>query len=194
MATQVLCQPHWVNSALNATCPKFAGGLEEPEYIEVASSSWGIGDLLYIDTDGKVAICTDSTGQLDSAIAGQALKAATGTTGASVFFRVIRPDDVFVMNVYHSSAGSAVTNQNQIGDIFGIIKVSSKWHVDIENTTTEDGSTALAKVQVVGFPDRNPATGDDNVIGDTYGCVEVKFLPFTIASDGSPFTRNLQLA
>jgi len=31
-------------------------------------------------------------------------------------------------------------------------------------------------------------------IGDIYGQVLVKIVPFTIASDGSPFTRNLQLA
>jgi hypothetical protein len=192
MATMTRMQPYYVGSTIHQS-PKFVGGGEGPEFIEVASSTWGVGDLLYLDSNGKLAICTTSSSKLNSAIAGQATKAATGTTSAAVHFRAIRPDDLFVMNVYHGTAASAVTNQNQVGVTYGIILNSSKWHVDIENTTIEDGTTALGKVQIVGFPTYSP----DSVrctIGDTYGLVLVKFLPFTIATDGSPFTRNLQLA
>lgn len=134
--------------------------------------------------------------KLNTEIAGQALEAATGVTDTAVKFRVIRPDSVFMMNVYHGTAASAVTAITQLGTAYGIIKPSAtgKWHVDIENTTIEDGTTALGKVMVVGFPDTNPADCVANTIGDIYGLVYVKFLTFTIASDGSPFTRNLQLA
>lgn len=156
-----------------------------------------VGDLIYLDSNGTLAVCGVTSTKLNTAIAGQACEAATGVTGTAVKFRAIRPDDIYAMNVFHATAASAITAQTQMGSVFGIIKPTasgSKWQVDIENTTTEDGTTALAKVMVVGFPSINPADGVANTIGDIYGLVLVRFLPFTIATDGAPFTRNLQLA
>ena len=194
MATQTLIQPYLVSSSIHASA-NFVGGVENPEFIEVASSGWEQGALLYIDGDGKVAIATNSSQKVNSPVSLQATKAATGTTGAAVHARVIHPTDIYMMNVYHTTAASAVTAQNQLGDIFGIYYVAAteKFHVDLVNTTTEDGTTALAKVQCVGFPRKN-VDGVDCDFTDVYGLMLVKFLPFTIASDGSPMTRNLQLS
>ncbi len=193
MATMTRIQPYYAGSNIHES-PQFHGGPEETHFKETASQSWGIGDLVYLDASlGTLSICTTTSTKLNSAIAGQATKAATGTTGAQAHFRVIRPDEIYYMNVYHSTIGSAISAQTQLGNVFGVILISSKWLVDIENTTSEDGTTALAKVQVVNFPTYSP-DGVRTAIGDTYGFVCVKFLTFTIASDGSPFTRNLQLA
>lgn len=193
MATMTRIQPQYITSNIHAD-PIMHGGAEENYFKETASQAYGIGDLIYLDASlGTLSICTTSTNKLNSAIAGQATKAATGTTGAAVHFRVIRPDEVYVMNVFHSTLSSSVSAQAQLGNAYGIILNSSKWAVDIENTTIEDGTTALGKVTVVGFPTYSP-DGVRCTIGDTHGLVLVKFLTFTIATDGSPFTRNLQLA
>jgi hypothetical protein len=192
MATMTRIQPSFWGSGIHAPS-NFVGGPEANWFKETASQTYGIGDLLYLDSNGTVAICTNSSNKLNSAIAGIATKAATGTTGTAVHMKVIQPTDIYCMNVYHGTAASAITAQTQLGVSYGIILNSSKWAVDIENTTIEDGTTALGKVTVVGFPVYSP-DGVRCAIGDTYGLVLVKFLPFTIATDGSPFTRNLQLA
>ncbi len=101
------------------------------------------------------------------------------------------------MNVFHSTPASSVTAQTQLGVTYGIILNDSKWAVDIENTTIEDGSVALGKVTVVGFPTQGLNSAGkwvETTIGDTNGLVIVKFTPFTIGTDGDPRTRNLQLA
>lgn len=192
MATQTRMQPVFQKSGLNQS-PAMYGGPEATEFKETASQTYGIGDLIYLaGSAGTLSICTTTSTKLDSAIAGQATKAATGVTGAAVHFRAIRPDDIYVANVYHSTIGSAVSAQAQLGVCYGLILISSKWHVDIENTTTEDGTTALGRVVVVGFPTYSP----DSVrcaIGDTYGFVLVRFLKDIVATDGSPQTRILQL-
>jgi hypothetical protein len=196
MATQTFIQPYYSKSTLVRMSPGLHGGNEASYFKEAASQTWVVGDLIYL-ASGKLTVCGLTSTKLNTPIAGQALVAATGVTDTAVNFRVIRPDDVYAMNVYHATAASAITAITNLGTSYGIIKPTasgSKWVVDIENTTIEDGTTALGKVQVVGFPDFNPADGVANTIGDTYGLVYVKFLPFTIETDGGNIIRNLQLA
>lgn len=184
-------------------------GTEENEYKETASQTYGVGDLVYLDTNGTVAICTTTAGAtggnvLNSAVLGQAEKAATGTTGAQAVGHFIRPDDIYIMNIYHHTAASATSNQNQLGTVRGIQKTVSTdntqsavvWAVDIENAV-ENTTLSNAYVQIVGFP--KTGTLSDGTLtqsgagpGDTYGLVYVKFLPYSIASNGSTFRRNLQ--
>lgn len=198
--TQVLAQPRWFRNDLGAEGPMLRGhGVsstvgdgEEPYIKETASQTYDVGDLVYLDSNGTIAICTTTSSKLNSAILGIAAKDATGTTGAPAFVHVIRESDVYVMNVLHSTVASSVTNQDQMGDVYGIILSSGKWRVDIENTTVEDGATALARVKIVGFPVQTKHNNVVSTIGDTHGLVLVKFLPFSIATDGSPFTRILQ--
>lgn len=198
MAEHALVQPiFWKNSlGADSMLVGTAGtdtkdGGEEPLYKEAAAQTYKAGDLVYIDSSGLIAICTNAANRLNSEILGQAMKDATGTTDAPVYVRVIRPSDIYLMNVFHSTKASATITQTRLGEVYGIILNSGKWHVDVENTTVEDATTALAKVRVIGFPSR--VNGVANAINDIYGFVAVQFLPFTIATDGSPFTRNLQI-
>lgn len=206
MATHTLVNPVFWRSHRGTTGPEFrglalsadaaavAGAGEEPYIKETASQTYRIGDLVYLDTNGTVAIVTESTDTVDSPILGLAARAASGTTGAPAYVQVIHPDDEYLMQVFHATPASAVTAQTMLGVAgYPIIKDESgndTYHIDLA-TTAESGDAALAKVRVVGFPDRAP-DGTVNTIGDTYGWCIVKFLEFTIASDGSPFTRNLQ--
>lgn len=196
MATMALSQPRWLKCYNQGVDPWRRGGSMEDYFIEDASQTYVVGDFVYINGDGEVAIATNTSSQLDSAIGGLAEKAATGTTGEVAEFLAIRPSDILVMNVFHSTPASSVTAQNQLTDVFGIILEDSVWCVDIENTTVEDGSTALARCQVVGFPKGYFPNTDgklvESAIGDTNGKVLVKILPFSIAGDGTPFTRILQ--
>jgi hypothetical protein len=166
-----------------------------PYLKETASQAYVAGDLVYLDSNGTVAICTKTSNKLNSSILGIALRAASGTTGMPVYVRPIRPCDLYVMNVFHGTPASSVTAQTQLGLVYGIFNTtttSGKWCVDIQNTTTEDGSTALAKVQVVGFP-VGTLFGNLQTIGDTNGFVIVRFLTETTRTDGSNKVRNLQL-
>lgn len=171
---------------------------EDPLFKEAASQTYGVGALVYQDSNGQIAICTDSSGRLNSEIAGSAMRAASGVTNAPASFHAIRADERWLMNLYHSTAGSAVSALTQMGEIYGIILVNGKWHVDIENTTTEDGTTALAYVRIVGFARGGLNSSgvyvdqDLSSFGDRYALAEVEFLRWTMATDGSPSRRNLQ--
>ena len=190
MATISRIQPYWAGNSLNATEPLFHGGPEALHWKETASQSYGVGDLLYLDTNGTIAICTLTGTIHNSAIIGQAITAATGTTGASVFLRVIRPDDLFVMNVTHTTVASAVTVQTLLGLRKGLQKLVSCWGADIENAV-EGAADALARVKIVDFPLRSPS-GETVAIGDVLGLELVNFVPFSMASDGNPNQFVLQ--
>jgi hypothetical protein len=103
------------------------------------------------------------------------------------------------MNGYHATPASAVSALTQMGEIYGVIKINNRWHVDLNNTTTEDGTTALAYVRVIGFARQGINSSGQWVdqdlasFGDTYPWMEVEFLPWTMATDGSPSRRNLQI-
>ena len=205
MATLRRAQPFWFGNTLNATCPLMVGGPEYPHFKETAGAAnrWLKGDLLYLDSNGTIELCTTSSSIMTSPVAGQALKAATGTTGEQVYFHAIRPDDLWVMNVMHATPASATTAQTQLGVVYGLRQdtVSGNgtgiWSVDIENTTVESTTVANARVQVVGFPLKNPFDAgnlDRPAIGDIYGLVIVKFIPFSIGTDGAPIVRVMQLA
>ena len=157
------------------------------QYLEVASQSWTRAALIHADANGAMAICTAT-----SAIGGVAVNKATGVTGTRVHFRPIKPADVYIMNVYHATAASAITALTQVGDAFGMIVVNGRFHIDIEDVTIEDGSEASARVKIIGFPDKH--NGEVCTIGDIYGLAYVTFLPFSIASDGAPMIRVLQFA
>lgn len=164
-----------------------------PYIKETASQTYGIGDLVYLDSNGTVAICTKTSNKLNSAVLGVAARAASGTTGAPTYVMTIRPCDVFIMNVYHSTAASSVSALTQLGTVRGIINVSgtsNRWAVDIENTA-EDASTALGYVRIVGFP-TGTYNGVVQTIGDTNGLVLVQFNSWSLATDGNPNLRILQ--
>lgn len=187
--------PEYRGLALSLDAAAVAGAGEEPYIKEAAAQTYRVNDPVYFDSDGKIAICTEATDNLNSAILGLAAKAASGTTDAPAYVMVIHPDDEYLMQVFHSTPASAVTAQNQLSTVRAIIKDESgndTWHIDIENTA-EGGGSALAKVSIVGFPEGETINGVESLIGDQYGWAIVKFLEFTIdTDDGSGLVRNLQ--
>jgi hypothetical protein len=201
MATHTYVNPIYWKSTDNAgpiykgyAGPALTTGGENPTLKETASQSYRVGDLVYIDSNGTVAIVTESTDTVNSAILGQAARAATGVTGAPTYVQCWRPEDRYLMQVYHATPASAVTALTQRGQVYSIIKDESgndTYHVDIE-TDPESGTVALARVMVVDFPEGQIINGVLSTIGDLKGWVIVKPLEFSIAEDGTPFTRILQ--
>src|SRR5258708_4098877 len=209
-----IIQPRDHDTLLPGVSPRMQGSIiaeEEGTWLkETASQTFGVDDFVYIDTSlGTVSICTTSTNQMNSPIAGLAGQKASGVTGNPVLLRVIRRDTVLRMNVWHSTAASAVAAQATLGNVYAIFNSASAqptgtngaWAVDIENfANIEDATHALARVQVVGFYQGRVFTNatpsvevDADYVHDIYGFVLVKVLPFSIASDGTPFTRGLKL-
>lgn len=194
MATFALQQIRYKRSVAGGVEPVVIGGPEWPSIIETASQSYPLGGLVYIDSNGTIAICTNSSG-LTSEVLGQAMKAATGTTGAAAYVRPIRTTDRFIANLYHSTAATAVSALAKINVMYNLILINGKWHVDVENTTVEDGSTAKATVKVLGFEKEGfNSTGQwiEHTIGDIYAPAEIQFLSLSIGTDGDPRRRNLQ--
>jgi hypothetical protein len=171
---------------------------ESPLYKEAASQTYGVGSLVYRDSAGQVAILTDSTGVVTSEIAGSALRAASGVTNAPASFHAIRHDEIWVMNLYHSTPSLAVSALTQLDTIYGLILVNGKFHIDIENTTVEDATTASAYVRVTGFAKQGLNSSgqfvDQDLVsfGDRYAWTEVMFIQETRGTDGAPSRRNLQ--
>src|SRR5881396_2718500 len=111
MATMPIANPFWAGSMIHAQRWSL-GGPEYPNVKETASQTYLTDDLVYYDSNGTIAICTVDGGTptlLNSVVAGQPSKAATGTTGQSVLFWPIRSTDLFIMNVHHETVGSAIT-------------------------------------------------------------------------------------
>lgn len=213
--TLQVINPIWQYSSLPGTMPWLRGDAQktgtENFFKETAGQTYTVGDLVYLDSNGTVALCTNSSNNLNSAIAGQAETPATGVTGAPVLIRAIRRDDIFRMSVWHSTAASAVLALTQLGVVYRVrydtaalvAGTGGKWVVDIENTTIEDTTHALGKVQVVGFYQGEVFTNDSpsksvqpsvnsGAFTDIYGQVLVKFIDFTIETDGGNIVRNLQ--
>ena len=202
MATHTLVNPRY-RKGTNNSGPIFYGyggptlttGGENTTLKETAGQSYRVNDLVYVDSNGTIALVTESTDTVNSAILGQAARAATGVTGAPAYVMVWRPEDRFEMQVFHSTPASAVTALTQRGQIYSIKKDENgndTYHVDIETTTLEDQNVAIARVQVVGFPEGEIINGVVSTIGDQYGWVIVKPLEWSIGSDGDPRVRCLQ--
>lgn len=184
--------------------PYRMGGLEQPWLCEAASQTYKKGQMVYADTSGNIAICTQSSSIMTSEILGFAMEdGQNGSAGVpKTEVAVIRQGDILVANVWSGTPASAVTNRNMLGDVFGLTLVNPStkaagtavtdvWVLDIDNSTMEDGDESEARCRVVGFPAKHQ--GIAVTIGDSYGPVLIQILPFSIASDGSPFQRVLQV-
>ncbi len=197
MATLGLILPQLVNDSIPGVQPQQRGGAMDPTFIEAASQTYRVNDLIYVDTSGNTAICTvNGSVQLDGEIAGLASSAATGTTGATANLHVIRANDVVLMNVYHATPASAVGTQAMVGDVFAIIKpvATGKWHVDITNAV-EGATDALARVRCIGFETNkaidSTGTWITPALTDIYALMKVHFLPLSAASDSDPFQKRI---
>lgn len=182
MATQTQTQIYCAGSNIHQE-RNFRGGPEQPLYVEAASQSWLAGDLIYMNGTSNMTLCgVNGSNQSNTQIGGQAKTNATGVTGAAVHCFAIRPDDEFFANVYHSSAGSALSSKAQIGTARALVRINGIWMVDIENAV-EGSNNSLARVLVTDIPSR--VNGVTNTAGDTYGFVVCQFLPITLSLTGT---------
>jgi hypothetical protein len=159
------------------------GGSAEPWFKETAAQTYVAQDLIYIDANGTIAVCTTATtnsvAQLNSAILGQPSVKATGVTGALVAFAAIGPAETYMMNAFHTTAASAVFAQTDLGLRFNVCKsAAGLWHVDKRNAVV----TTLPMVRVVGFPSAGlNSTGlwvTNAGVGDVFGLAYVQFEPY----------------
>jgi hypothetical protein len=200
VATQSVTQPTYRGNFYGLKTPTW-GGIEKPSFaIETASQTYTVGDLIYIDTNGTMAICTVSSDLANGFIAGQATKKATGTTGAAVHFRPIIPGDLYNINLFHTTAASAVGTQAIFGTVKGLFwkagalgsNSNSNWVIDHINAV-EGGADSNARVRVIDCPQRR-TDGTLNAVTDIYARLTCMFLNYSLASDGNPNQRVLQLA
>lgn len=151
------------------------------DWPEADSSTFKAGDFVYINTDGKVAIC----GADPTLIAGIACIDGQNGTGKTTSFLPIGEGDVLSMNVYHSTAGSSKLDIKMLYAQYGLVYDSTLkiWLVDLEDTTAK-------RVLIVGFQ-QGPQPVDNALLmhvgasinglngatdGDVYGRVLVKVL------------------
>lgn len=184
MATQTRKQPRFVRNFHGTNPITFGDPSDTLQFLEAASQTFGVGDLIYLNS-GAVTICGQSGNILNTKVAGIATAKATGVTGAPVNFIGIGSQDIFEINVYHTTVGSALSAVAQLGNPYGIKLISGIWVVDIENAV-EGAADFNGHVTIIGFPD---SAG----IGDTYGRVYARFNTYSMASDGNPNGRILQL-
>lgn len=182
MANTMLLIPPTLAYPVAGTQPAQHGGAMEPYFKETAGQSYLVGDLIYLDGNGTVAVCTTATvggvSQLNVPILGLPDAAASGVTGKVVGFMAITPRDTFIMNAYHSTKASAVFAQTDLGLRFNIVKsAAGLWHVDKVNAV----AATAPMVRVVGFPaqglDTNGIPVNNGAVGDVYGLAYVQFVP-----------------
>jgi hypothetical protein len=182
------------------------GGPEAPLYKETASQSWGIGDLIYLDSNGTLAICAVTSDVMTSAIAGQATKAAIGgSTVNPVHFRPIIPGDLYEINLFHLTVALAVGTLAMQGTVRGLFwkdgalgvttntGSTKKWVIDL-NTAVEGAADSNARVRIIHFPERPRGGAAANAFGDIYAVALCMFLGYSFASDSVPAQRLLQFA
>lgn len=97
---------------------------------EAAGQTYKKGQLVYL-VAGAVTVMADD-GQV---CLGMVTQDATGTTGTDMEIIIATPVTVFEVNVYHSTAASAVTAATQIGENYALQVDSNKCYCDIEDVT-----------------------------------------------------------
>jgi len=120
---------------------------------EGSNQSFKKGEFVYLDSNGYLVVCPSDSAK----IAGMALADASGTQGTAIPIAVAEPGTRFVLNVYHSTAASAVTNKNQVGKKYGLYRDTSNYRHYVDLTDTSN--TRLVVVDL--YP------GDNE--GDQYG-------------------------
>lgn len=195
MAIQTQTQAYYINTTNQTPPRRFKGGPEQPLFVEGTTQSWGIGDFIYQNGTSNLQTCTvNGSSQMTSQVGGQAKTKAVGTAGTLTHFYIIRPDDEFVMNVYHGTPASAITALTQIGTPRALVRINGLWMVDIENAV-EGSANSLARVLITDIPPLVNAAGGTNAVGDQYGFVKVSFLPVSLSLTGTlAATRILQFA
>jgi len=101
-------------------------------YPEAASQSFKVGQLLCIDTAGRVKAIADAGVKLW----GIAMEDASGTTDNLVQVDLILPGDRLIVSCYHATAASAVMANANVGDTYQVITSSNVTYLDKSSTST----------------------------------------------------------
>ena len=185
MSVQALQHAQWARRE-GGGVPKLIGGVNSIEkLIEATTQDFDRGQLVYLDSDGKVAEVAD--GNITAAFLGFAQADAIGTTDTALIRPVlaITEDDVWIVNCYHATAASALSARNMMDARWGLKIVSGKLHLDMElaEGSLETATAVNAWCRIVGFVDP---------LGDQYGRVYVKIGRRGTATDGAPQVDFLQ--
>lgn len=125
------------------------------EALEKATSTFVVGDLVYLNEGLVTVLASDQT------IYGVALKAGSGTTGtgtATIPIQVITPNTYFICEVDTTSATT------DVGSKFGLNITGGSQSIDMADTTT-------TSVRIEGLAEAAAATGrvivrfEDSVLG-----------------------------
>ena len=136
-------------------------------YPEAAAQTFKKGQILYLDTAGRVNVLADA-GVLAIGIA---MQDATGTTDTRLAVDVIMPGDVFEVTCYHATAASAVAADSTVGDPYQFISVSNVTYLNKAGTSTN-------LFQIIGRNERDSAT-------DVYPRLFVTVINATIQATGA---------
>jgi len=141
------------------------GGGNPPmlSFKEGASASFAAGEFVKLVTDSalrRLQVCAPSG---ETEILGQVQSASTGTAGTEHNVLLAEPSVIFKVNIYHTTAASAVSAETQLGVTYGLVTSSNKDYCAIDDITTD----AMLVVQ----HDKDQATGTQ------YADVYVRILP-----------------
>lgn len=124
MATKPLF-PAFLAGTVSGNAPQTIGLPEK------ATQTYKPGAILTLDANGYVAEAGADPVRILGVSQRLAGNAATDGVGPKAEFWVANRDNLFRMNIYHSTVESAVWDHRYVGRAYGIIKVGDNWHVDI---------------------------------------------------------------
>jgi len=130
-------------------------------YEEDASETFKKGELVYLDSDGQLVVCSSDA----TTILGMALTDATGTAGTKIPVLIAQDGTEFEANVYHATAASAVTEWGEVDNKYAYYATGNIGYVDIGDTDND----ALLITEIL--------TGGGKSEGDTYGRVRFVVIP-----------------
>lgn len=145
---------------------------------EAASQSFVAGEAVYIDSNGRIAEFDGTADNGTQRFLGFAAEDASNAAAGAVDVGVYVADDetIFEGNLYHGTVGSAITAQDDLGDLLPLKHL----------TSTGEGIIAVDKENTAGKIDCARITGfslkPGQAIGDTYGRVQ-----FIIEAAGRQF-------
>lgn len=168
MATITIAQARYLGNERGLS-PIQHGGAERPDIKETASQSYAAGAPIYKDSNGTIAVAVASS-NIVTELAGFAYRAATGTTGAEVRYRAIRPGDRFLMNLKGTS--TTVTALSMVGNKY-MLDLHTGNLVVVNSDASFDEDKPYVQVQELYTVANGYADGD--AVGDTYGRLVVIF-------------------
>ena len=130
------------------------------EYPEAASQTFKMGDLVEL-VSGKVTqiVAAGNTAGSSDKVLGMAMRDASGTTDTAIPVVVANDATLFLLPVWHTTPGSAVTAVTDVGTAYALghrtVSSVTNYVVTLDDTT----DTHIVPVQIA----------DDFAVGEQYG-------------------------